>query len=440
MKIKKFAVLIMLAAILTSCSAETNTEAPVTTDADAHVTEAEETTAAAEPDSNRDMFDFVMDKWKSGKAEELYPYLSDEMKSLCDRSTLTSMFCGITDIFGNITEVGEPAVTDADGIDVYSAALKLENADVHVSLSLKDTRIYGFTRDIRFTNEFDITRDGICEHYFLLNGLNAVYTCAEGGKKSPAILLISGSGPSDYNETVGMLAPMEDIAHELAKNGISSLRFEKRALRFADIFKATDGLEEEYFADCRAALTYLRELEATEGIYLLGHSLGGQIAAELAKNDGNINGMILLMSSARHLADIMYDQFTAAEPAHTDEFDQYRNAAKAASSAAGKYYYFGASDAYWASYNGLDTADSIRKAAIPTVIINSTNDIQTFPEDISLWSEELSADDNVCITVYDGMSHYGYKIDTRDMSQLYKPAEMPEELIDGIMQVLSPEN
>lgn len=446
MKIKKLIGVLLFLALLTSGCGNTEKDRidPNPTDGVSQVTETGETetgnpeTEKMEPQNSREMFNFVMDKWKNGDTEALYPYFSDEMMALCDTDTVVRMFEGITDTFGEIVANNEPEITAVDGMDVYSSTVRLENADVAISLSLKGTKIYGFYSDVCFTGEFDVTRAGIREHYFLLNGLNAVYTRAENSEKAPAVLMISGSGPSDYNGSVGMLSPMEDMALRLAEQGISSLRFEKRTYRFAGDFKATDGIEVEYLTDCRTALAYLKELNQTDGVYLLGHSLGGQIAAVLASEDDGIAGMILYMSTARHLADIICDQYTAAEPLRAEEFARYRDTAKAqADGTASGQYYFGASDAYWASYNRLNTIESIRNAAIPTAIINSTGDNQIFTEDISLWSESFSDDENVTLTVFDDMSHFGYKIDTRDQSQLYKAAEMPDELIDAIVKAIN---
>lgn len=452
MKIKKLIGALLFLALLTACSKNTEkdrvepdlpADTPQITEPEKKGPENNEPDndepQNSEPEDNDELFNFIMEKWKTGDTQALHPYLSDEILSLCDSGTFSYMFESITDTFGEIVTNDEPEITSAGGIDVYSAAVHLEHADVDIRLSLKDTKIYGFARDIRFNGEFDVTTTGIREHYFQLNGLNAVYTCAEGSESAPAVLMISGSGPSDYNATVGILCPMEDLALRLAEYGISSLRFEKRTFRFPGEFQATDGIEEEYLKDCRNALSYLKEQHNTDGLYLLGHSLGGQIAAALAAEDDSVDGMILLMSTARHLADICYDQYTAIQPSGAEEFAKHRDAARAQSgdTASGQYSYFGMTDAYWASYNTLNTIDSVRIAAIPTAIINSTSDNQIFTADISLWTESFANDQNVTLTVFEDMSHFGYKIDTRDQSQLYKPAEMPAELIDIIVQTIN---
>lgn len=249
---------------------KTKAEEAGTEKAEAEKAETEKSEAEKEePENSREMFDFVMDKWKRGDTEALYPYLFDEMLSLCGRDTIVYIFESITGTFGEIVSNSEPEMIAFNGIDVYSSAVHLENADVDISMSLKDAKIYGFSRDIRFTGEFDVTHGSIREHYFLLNGLNAVYTCFESSESAPAVLLISGSGPCDYNEIVGLLSPMKDLAMGLAGHGISLLRLEKRTLRFSSDFSTTDGIEEEYFKDCRAALAYLKELDNTDGVYLL---------------------------------------------------------------------------------------------------------------------------------------------------------------------------
>lgn len=274
---------------------------------------------------------------------------------------------------------------------------------------------------------------GVTETAFQLESggylLDAVYTDAGEG---PAVLLIAGSGPSDADETVGGLKPFADIAGGLAEQGISVLRVEKRTYRYAASMEPTDGIEEEYFEDCRAAIQWLREQEGTEKVYLLGHSLGGQIASVLAAQDGDIAGMILWNSTPRHLADVARDQFIQLDPDNKAAYEELAVAAKETSyeSARSIYYYYGANEYYWAGYNEIDVVGSIKSAGIPVLIINSRDDAQIFEEDIQLWQELLEGDENVEIKLYDGMSHLGYRFDVNDQTAYYSPQEFPGELIE----------
>ena len=279
----------------------------------------------------------------------------------------------------------------------------------------------------------DISQGSIEEKHFVLESkgykLNAVYTYISDGKSHPAVLLIAGSGPSDYDETLGTLKPFKDIANGLAKEGINSLRVDKRTFSYAANFDIKCGIEEEYLDDCNAAIEYLKS-QNISGLYLLGHSLGGQIATELAASIEGIDGMILFNSSARHLADIACDQYSALDPVNKESYTTYAEAAKDATASSAKgYYYYSASDYYWVSYNQIDVAKNISNANIKTLIINSKFDKQSFDEDLNLWPTLFSDSANVSICVYDDISHFGYKIDTTDPSSIYTQVDFPNEVI-----------
>lgn len=281
----------------------------------------------------------------------------------------------------------------------------------------------------------DIPQGSIEEKHFVLesNGykLNAVYTYIDDGNAHPAVLLIAGSGPSDYDETLGTLKPFKDIANGLAKEGINSLRVDKRTFSYAANFDIKCGIEEEYLDDCNTAIEYLKS-QNISGLYLLGHSLGGQITTELAASIEGIDGMILFNSSARHLADIACDQYSAADPVNIESYITYAEAAKNATASSTKgYYYYGATDYYWASYNNINIAQNIVEANINTLIINSKFDKQSFDEDLNLWSTLFSDFANVSICVYDDISHFGYKIDTTDPSSIYTQVDFPSEVISA---------
>ncbi|MBQ2737010.1 MAG: alpha/beta hydrolase [Clostridia bacterium] len=314
---------------------------------------------------------------------------------------------------------------------------------IAVILLLCAVLLYGCNTDGNGTSSKDSTnipdqnipQSSIEEKHFVLESdgykLNAVYTYIDDGKSHPAVLLIAGSGPSDYDEAIGALKPFKDIANGLAKKGINSLRVDKRTFNYAADFNTRYGIEEEYLNDCTAAIKYLKSQNISD-LYLLGHSLGGQIATELAVSNADIDGMILFNSSARHLADIACDQYSALDPVNKASYTAYAEAAKNATDSSAKgYYYYGASDYYWVSYNQIDTIKNISEANIKALIINSKFDKQSFDKDLDLWSTHLSNSSSVSIRVYDDISHFGYKIDTTDPSSLYTQADFPSEVISA---------
>ena len=48
-------------------------------------------------------------------------------------------------------------------------------------------------------------------------------------KQVPAVVFVHGSGSSNMDEKVGKLTPFKDLAEGLAKQGIASIRYDKRS-------------------------------------------------------------------------------------------------------------------------------------------------------------------------------------------------------------------
>ncbi len=437
MKFKNITFLLILCIFLLSAC---NSEPPIVD----HETENVDLSSEAEisdvpsvdtkPETADELFELIISKWQENKSAELYEYADSELISLLSKDDFAYLFDSVSKIGGKLNSFSDKRSDTADGIVTYTAKPDFDNITVDLTVSFRNLKICAFTRNLHFKNIFEVDHgNGVAEKYFVFENdgykLNAVYTYINDGKPHPAVLLIAGSGPSDYNETLGILTPFEDIALGLAGNGICSLRIDKRTFNYASEFDVRSGIEEEYLSDCTAAIEYLKMQNVSE-IYLLGHSLGGQIATELAAQSDGVDGMILFNSSARHLADIACDQYAAIDPTNKVAYIAYADAAKSVTESSAKgFYYYSASDYYWASYNQIDTAKNISDANIKTLIINSTFDNQTFDEDIKMWSSLFENADNVSVFVYDDISHFGYKIDTSDTSSLYNRIDFPMEII-----------
>lgn len=118
----------------------------------------------------------------------------------------------------------------------------------------------------------------------------------------PAVLLIAGSGPVDRDENTPT-APLNifnTLAHQLARAGIASLRYDKRGVGQSggEYLKTsfTDLVQ-----DAQAALLFLKshaEINA-EKIFALGHSEGGYIVPLLALADEKLTGILSIAGPAR---------------------------------------------------------------------------------------------------------------------------------------------
>lgn len=389
------------------------------------------------PANDEEVFTLFIESWKSRGVDAVYDYCSEDIKNLVNLEGFAKgLFC-VNDVFGEINDFSDIKCVDENSMKIYTCNALFENVEADLEVVISNKTIMGYNCEMDFITPFEYSpADGITERYFSIDTgkyeLNAVYTDS-GKENAPSVLLIPGSGPSDYNETAGLLVPFEEIARKLAGNGINSLRMEKRTERFAADFLPTDGMEKEYFEDFGNAYEWLAEKDGKENVYLLGHSLGSQIAIELADRY-DVSGLVLMNGTPRHLADVLCDQYINLDPGNKESYLYLAELAKAATkeNAVGAYYY-GATDNYWASYNELNPVDTLKKLDIPTLIINSHSDAQIFETDIEEWKKEFTNRGKVSIAIIDDINHFGYVGAISGTSDIYKPLPFSDELVDTVV-------
>jgi len=142
--------------------------------------------------------------------------------------------------------------------------------------------------------------------------LAGTLTFPEKGKNFPAVVLISGSGPQDRDETIMEHKPFLVIADHLTRRGIAVLRFDDRgtAKSGGDFQGATSA---DFATDVEAAVQFLKSRKEidTRKIGLIGHSDGGIIAPMVAAKDKSIGFIVLLAAPGYSGADILLMQANA---------------------------------------------------------------------------------------------------------------------------------
>lgn len=104
-----------------------------------------------------------------------------------------------------------------------------------------------------------------------------------GNGPHPAVVLITGAGPQDRDETIAGHKPFRVLAEHLVQRGIAVLRYDDRGVAESTGEFATATLH-DFADDARAAVEFLkarREIDATR-IGLAGHSEGGIVAPLVA--------------------------------------------------------------------------------------------------------------------------------------------------------------
>jgi pimeloyl-ACP methyl ester carboxylesterase len=123
--------------------------------------------------------------------------------------------------------------------------------------------------------------------------LAGALTVPAGEGPFPAVLLISGSGQQDRDETVFGHRTFLVVADRLTRAGIAVLRLDDRG---AGKSTGKPGTLETEIADARAALDWLRTQPEVDGkrVGVLGHSIGAVIAPELAARGGKVAFVVAL--------------------------------------------------------------------------------------------------------------------------------------------------
>ena len=138
-------------------------------------------------------------------------------------------------------------------------------------------------------------------------------TYTDAGPKSPLVLMLPGSGPTDRdgNNSAGVTAaPYRLLAEALAAQSISTLRADKRGMfgSAAAIADANGVTIADYVTDIRSWADTMQVRQKRSCIWLLGHSEGGLIALVAAQNRTGICGVILVASPGRKLDDVLREQ------------------------------------------------------------------------------------------------------------------------------------
>ncbi len=136
--------------------------------------------------------------------------------------------------------------------------------------------------------------------------LAGTLTYPNSGGPFPAVLLISGSGPQDRNETVLGHRPFLVLSDYLTRRGVAVLRVDDRGVGGS----SGDGMQattEDLAKDVRAGIRFLKDREDIDSkrIGLIGHSEGGIIAPMVAAASEDISFIVLMAGTGLPGEDVL---------------------------------------------------------------------------------------------------------------------------------------
>lgn len=219
-------------------------------------------------------------------------------------------------------------------------------------------------------------------------------TTPEKARKSPVVLIIAGSGPTDRdcNLPLGIKTnAYKMLAESFAAKGISTLRYDKRGIAKskAALPNEFDIRFDTYINDVVDWIKLLKNDKRFSKIYLLGHSEGsllGMVAAEKSP----VAGFISLAGAGSPADTILRSQLKKQLPPQLmDESNKILDSLRRGKTVSKVSpvlisLYRPSVQPYLISWIKYDPSVEIRKLKIPVLIIQGTTDIQVTVDDARL--------------------------------------------------------
>jgi fermentation-respiration switch protein FrsA (DUF1100 family) len=279
--------------------------------------------------------------------------------------------------------------------------------------------------------------------------LAGTLTVPEGKGPFPAVLLITGSGAQDRDETIFGHKPFLVLADDLSRAGVAVLRVDDRGYG-SSTGNAGAGTTKDFIEDVAAGVEFLKsrpEVDARH-IGLIGHSEGGIIAPAVAARSKDVAFIVLLAGTGMTGQEILIRQgkLIGIAGGRSDE-DVARNAAvqekmfkvleskdeddqirKVLSDLLTKEHgklsedmkkTIGDIDAFiklqsdtilnpWMRhFIAYDPLPTLAKVTCPVLAINGEKDLQVPPENLEKIAEALKAGGNTNVTtrLFPGLNH-----------------------------------
>ena len=245
-------------------------------------------------------------------------------------------------------------------------------------------------------------------------------TLPRGTGPWPGVVLLSGGGPFDRDETSGANKPLKDLAWGLASRGVGVARFDLATFVRPGLASAPGfTMSQEYVPHAVAAIRLLQQQSTVDPnrVFVLGHSMGGRVAPRVAVAEKSVAGLVILAGDAspmHHAAARVVRYLVEAEPDFVPAAmleDIGRQVALVDSpdlspTTPAADLPFAWSGTYWLELRDDDPVHTTITVDKPVFIAQGARDYQvTVADDLARWQAGLGDRPGVTIRVYAADDH-----------------------------------
>ena len=273
--------------------------------------------------------------YNDNKPDSIYNHFGPEMTAALTREKFKSTMTGLKEQFGNLMET--TLVDYKEPVAVYKASFQTTVLSMSITLNNSNQIIGLLFGRLKTAGQGDdkggakstaaaststpidpsVTETPMV-HKTLSSTLHGTFTLPKNvSGKLPVVLIIAGSGPTDRDGN----SPKMDLATNaykylawgLAKEGIASLRYDKRMIgESVTSNKESDLRFEDYVDDAVQLVQMLSADDRFSKVIVLGHSEGSLIGL-LASRDQPVKGFISLAGAGESADKIITDQLKASQ-------------------------------------------------------------------------------------------------------------------------------
>jgi len=285
------------------------------------------TYAQAEPANYRVAIARFKMFYNGNQVDSIFKMFSPEMKNVLPLATFKPTTNQLKQQYGDLQTT--EFVSFSGSIAVYKATFRGSIFLLNLSLSDKNTlnglflSPYGGETAAKEIADPDATETPILQKTLSGQIAGTLTMPVTVSGKIPLVLIVGDAGPTDRdgnNEKTGITcSPYKTLAHDLAKNGIASVRYDKRLVgESTSVTKESQLRVDDFSDDAVTLIGVLNDDPRFSKIVLFGHGEGALVGM-IACIDQPVKGFIAAECASEQADKILMDEMKSKPSYQADE-------------------------------------------------------------------------------------------------------------------------